>query len=145
VSETEVPTDTVDALLARARARLDRVAPDALPAELEAGALVIDTRCGDDRRAKGAIPGSVHVPLSVLYWRLDPGSPYRDEAIADRSRRIILVCADGFSSSLAAATLRELGFARAADLDGGFHGWVGAGLPVDRSAATGRPRRSPKR
>jgi rhodanese-related sulfurtransferase len=134
-------TGTVDALLARARARLDRVAPDALQAELEAGALVIDTRCADDRRAKGAIPGSIHVPLSVLYWRLDPGSAYRDETIADRARRIILVCADGFSSSLAAATLRDLGFVRAADLDGGFHGWVAAGLPVDRAAARGRQRR----
>ena len=135
-----MPTATIDALLARARSRLDRVAPEGLLTEIEAGGLVIDTRCRDDRRVKGAIPGSVHIPLSVLFWRLDPASPYRDEAIADRGRRIILVCADGFSSSLAAATLRELGFARAADLDGGFHGWVAAGLPVDRTA-TRRARR----
>ncbi|HET9457479.1 MAG TPA: rhodanese-like domain-containing protein [Candidatus Limnocylindrales bacterium] len=141
MTERGVKTATIDVLLARARSRLDRVAPESLLAELEAGALVIDTRCRDDRRVKGAIPGSIHIPLSVLYWRLDPASPYRDEAIADRARRIILVCADGFSSSLAAATLRELGFARAADLDGGFHGWVAAGLPVDRTAAARRARR----
>ena len=73
----------------------------------------------------------MHVPLSVLFWRLDPASGYEDPALADTDRRVILVCADGYSSSIAAATLRDLGFTRAADLDGGFTAWQAAGLPVD--------------
>jgi len=84
------------------------------------------------RRKSGIIPGSVHVPLSVLYWRLDPTSGHNDPSLSDPERRITLVCADGYSSSLAAATLRDLGFGRATDLDGGFNGWVAAGLPVER-------------
>ncbi|HEX8958505.1 MAG TPA: rhodanese-like domain-containing protein, partial [Solirubrobacterales bacterium] len=115
---------TIDGLLGAARLRIDRVSPAAVEAECSAGALVIDTRCAEARSATGVIPGSVHVPLSVLYWRLDPTSAHRDALLADRGRRVILVCADGYSSSLAAATLRDLGFARAADLEGGFNGWV---------------------
>ena len=72
------------------------------------------------------------VPLSVLYWRLDPTSGHDDKALSDRDRRIILVCADGYSSSLAAATLRDLGFGRATDLAGGLNGWVAAGMPVEQ-------------
>jgi rhodanese-related sulfurtransferase len=122
---------TVDDLIRAARARIDRVSPAALRAEAEAGAIVVDTRCREARIAKGAIPGSVHVPLSVLYWRLDPTSGHDDPTISGRERRLILVCADGYSSSLAAATLLDLGFARVADLDGGFNGWVASGLPVE--------------
>ena len=92
---------------------------------------MIDTRCAEQRAAEGMIPGSVHVPLSVLYWRLDPASGYEDPALADPGRRIILVCADGYSSSVAAATLRDLGFGRASDLDGGFSAWRAAGLPIE--------------
>ena len=121
---------TIEDLLAAARARLDRLDPQAAFDELAEGALVVDTRCAEARSASGVIPGSVHVPLSVLYWRLDPGSAHRDPALADRERRVIVVCADGFSSSLAAATLRDLGFGRATDVIGGFNGWVAAGLQV---------------
>jgi rhodanese-related sulfurtransferase len=122
---------TVDDLLKAARARLDRVDPAAAYAESEAGALIVDTRCAEARYAAGVIPGSVHVPLSVLYWRLDPTSGDAT-ALSDRDHRIILVCADGYSSSLAAATMRDLGFNRATDLDGGFNGWLAAGLPVEQ-------------
>jgi rhodanese-related sulfurtransferase len=73
----------------------------------------------------------------VLYWRLDSTSGHNDEAISDRNRRIILVCADGYSSSLAAAALRDLGFAQATDIDGGFNGWLAAGLPIEQ--LTDRP------
>lgn len=104
-------------------------------AEAEAGALVVDTRCSEARRATGVIPGSVHLPLSVLYWRLDPTSGHDDKALSDQTRRVIVVCADGYSSSLAAATLRDLGFDQATDLDGGFNGWAAAGLPVERAAS----------
>lgn len=122
---------TIDELLARSRTRLDRLTPEAALAEQSAGALIVDTRCSEARAELGAIPGSVHVPLSVLYWRLDPTSDYDDPALSDRGRRVIVVCADGFSSSLAAATLRDLGFERATDLDGGFSAWRAAGLPVE--------------
>jgi rhodanese-related sulfurtransferase len=96
---------------------------------------MIDTRCAEARQAGGVIPGSVHVPLSVLYWRLDASSGYHDPKLSDRGRQIILVCADGYSSSLAAAILLDLGFARATDVIGGFNGWVTAGLPVERLPA----------
>ena len=122
---------TITSLLDAARARIDRVTPAEALAEVVGGAAIIDTRCAEARITHGVIPGSVHVPLSVLFWRLDPSSGYHDAALADRGRRVILVCADGYSSSLAAATLRDLGFARAADLDGGFNGWAAAGYPVE--------------
>ena len=122
---------TIEELLSAARARLDRLDPAAVREEADAGALVIDTRCSEARHETGVIPGSIHVPLSVLYWRLDPTSGHDDKRLSDRERRIILVCADGYSSSLAAATLRDLGFAKATDLIGGFNGWAGAGSPVE--------------
>jgi rhodanese-related sulfurtransferase len=130
---------TVNELLERARARLDRLAPAEALAEAERGALLIDTRCGEARRTSGVIPGSIHVPLSVLFWRLDPASGYDDPRLADPARRIVLLCADGYSSSLAAATLRDLGFARATDIDGGFNAWAAAGLPVEPLDASGDP------
>jgi rhodanese-related sulfurtransferase len=125
---------TIQDLLEAARARLDRLEPLAAQAEAHSGAIVVDTRCAEARLASGVIPGSIHVPLSVLYWRLDRTSGHHDRRLSDRDRRVILVCADGYSSSLAAATLRELGFARATDVVGGFNGWAAAGLPVERPA-----------
>jgi rhodanese-related sulfurtransferase len=125
-------SQTINDLLAAARARLDRLDPGAARAEADSGAIVIDTRCAEARRKTGVIPGSVHVPLSVLFWRLDTSSGHDDKGLSDRERRVILVCADGYSSSLAAATLRDLGFLRATDLVGGFNGWAQAGLPVER-------------
>lgn len=133
---------TVDELLASSRAGLDRLSPEAAVAEQAAGALLIDTRCPDARRAEGAIPGAVPVPLSVLFWRLDPTSPSADPRLTDRSRRVILVCAHGYSSSLAARTLRELGFAQATDVIGGFEAWLAAGLPVSRGVVRAGGRRA---
>lgn len=105
---------------------------------MEGGALLIDTRCAELRRRDGSIPGSVHVPLSVLFWRLDPASGHDDAELSQAlDRPVILMCDHGFSSSLAAATLRELGFTDATDIDGGFQAWVAAGLPLARHLATG--------
>lgn len=126
---------TVNQLLDACRARIDRLDPAATRAAAEAGALVIDTRCAEQRQQTGIIPGSVHVPLSVLYWRLDPASGYEDPRLADLDRQVILVCADGYSSSVAAATLRDLGFVRACDLNGGFSAWQAADLPVESPRA----------
>lgn len=122
---------TVNDLLEAARSSLDRLEPAAVASEAAGGAIVVDTRCADLRRETGVIPGSIHVPLSVLFWRLDPASGYDDPALSDPDRRVILVCAHGYSSSIAAATLRELGFSRATDMIGGFEAWQAAGLPVE--------------
>ncbi len=121
---------TIDGLLAEARGRIERLAPEAAYRAASDGALLVDTRCSDDRRRTGMIPGSVHVPLSVLFWRLDPSSGYDDPALSDPARPVILICAHGFSSSLAAATLHDLGFASVGDVVGGFEAWSAAGLPV---------------
>ena len=77
------------------------------------------------------MPGAVHHPRNVLEWRMDPSSGHNDPAVGGLERRVIVMCDAGYASSLAAATLREIGFARAADLDGGFQAWRGAGLPVE--------------
>ncbi len=124
---------TISELLANTRAGLNRLEPAAAVMAQQGGASLIDTRCGDDRRASGVIPGSVHIPLSVLFWRLDPTSGHHDPSVADPARQIVLLCADGYSSSLAAATLVSLGFARATDVIGGFNAWVEAGLPVEQA------------
>jgi rhodanese-related sulfurtransferase len=123
-------SQTIGDLLERARQRIDRLTPDEARAEAEAGALLVDIRCQELLEETGTIPGARHVPLSVLYWRLDPTSGSNDPSVSDPERRIILLCAHGYSSSLAAATLRDLGFARATDVDGGFEAWAAAGLPV---------------
>ena len=124
------PRPTINALLEAARARLERRSAEAALAALRRGALLIDTRDAAIRQATGIIPGSVHVPLSVLFWRLDPASAWHDPTLADLRREIVLVCTHGYSSSLAAATLCDLGFERATDVIGGFEGWRDAGLPV---------------
>jgi rhodanese-related sulfurtransferase len=123
---------TADELLADARERIERLEPLAARQAMEDGALLVDTRCADDRRAEGTVPGSVHVPLSVLPWRLDPTSGYDEPSLSDPSRHVVLICAHGYSSSFAAATLRDIGFTRIGDVIGGFEAWVAAGLPVVR-------------
>jgi MFS family permease len=110
-----------------------RIAPRLEPAQafaaLEDGAALVDLRSQDERRSEGIIPGSIHIPRSVLEWRLDSYSGYANPYIR-REQRIIVFCAHGFSSSFAAATIRELGFQTSTDIVGGFAGWRAAGLPV---------------
>ena len=123
---------TLDGLLAEARSRLHRLAPrDALEAQRR-GALLVDTRSNDERSRDGVIPGAVHIPRSVLEWRVDPDADpaFHNVHIVGLDQHLILVCAHGESTSLAAATLQELGFARATDLVGGFAAWEKEGLPV---------------
>ncbi len=121
---------TIAGLLEAARSRLVRLEPSVAQQAIAAGALLVDTRDGAVRGATGVIPGSVHVPLSVLFWRLDPTSESADPQLADLNRRVVLICAHGYSSSLAAATLLDLGYERATDVIGGFEAWAAAGLPV---------------
>jgi rhodanese-related sulfurtransferase len=113
----------VDALLDRARSGLDRVEPQDLDAEMAAGALVVDIRPVEQRDRDGEMPGAVVVDRNVLEWRLDPTSPHRLPQAPGADDRVILVCREGYSSSLAAATLQELGLRRATDLVGGFEAW----------------------
>jgi rhodanese-related sulfurtransferase len=110
----------IDALLERARAGLDRVRPQDLATEIAAGAIVVDIRPVEQRTRDGELPGAVVVDRNVLEWRLDPSCPHHLPVAADPGLRYIVVCNEGYSSSLAAATLRELGLRRATDLVGGF-------------------------
>lgn len=121
---------TLDDLLADAEERIERVPPLAAARELDEGALLIDIRSQDDRLRDGVVPGSLHVPRTVLEWRLDPDSAWRSPHVGGLDRRILILCDHGCSSLLAAATLADLGFTRAADVVGGFRGWREAGLPV---------------
>jgi rhodanese-related sulfurtransferase len=118
---------TLDDLLREARALIERLEPTEAWAATEQGALIVDTRV--DRTA-GIVPGSLHVPLSVLQWRVAPDSAWRNPHVDGLDTRLILICDHGESSSLAAASLRQLGFTRVGDVAGGFEAWLAAGLPV---------------
>jgi len=121
----------IDDRVARVRAGLDRVRPEHLAAAVEAGAVVIDIRPDRYRDAEGGIPGAHVIERNVLEWRLDPTSPDRlPEAIGDDVHWII-VCNEGYASSLAAATLVDLGINDATDLVGGFRAWVAARPPME--------------
>jgi rhodanese-related sulfurtransferase len=122
---------TVDDLLAEARRRLDRLDPGQASEAIARGALLIDIRAESQRAADGIVPGSTFVARNVLEWRCDPTSADRDPNIDGRERQLIVMCNEGYQSSLAAATLHELGLATATDLDGGFQAWRAAGLPVE--------------
>ncbi|MFC6286939.1 rhodanese-like domain-containing protein [Nocardioides sp. GCM10027113] len=115
---------SIDQLLEVAREGLDRVLPEDLDAEIAAGAVVVDTRPWEQRERDGALPGALVVDRNVLEWRLDPSCPFHLHVAVDTDIRVIVVCNEGFSSSLAAATLRRLGLARATDLAGGFQAWL---------------------
>lgn len=116
----------IEHLLVRARAGLDRVLPEDLERERAQGALVVDTRPVEQRLRDGELPGALVVDRNVLEWRLDPTSPWRlpeADALARNGGRVVVVCNEGYSSSLVAATLRTLGLARATDLVGGYQAW----------------------
>jgi rhodanese-related sulfurtransferase len=110
-------------LLAQVRAQVDRVPVSELAGEQAAGALLVDTRPVEQRQRDGELPGAVVIDRNVLEWRLDPTSPDRIPEMDDPHRRVIVVCNEGYSSSLAAATLRQLGVA-ATDLEGGMQAWL---------------------
>jgi rhodanese-related sulfurtransferase len=122
----------IDELLAEARRDLARLDPAAAHRAMRRGALLVDTRPVEQRRRDGEIPGALVVDRNVLEWRLDPTCPHRLAQIAGPNKRVVLLCNQGYSSSLAAATLRRLGLRRATDVIGGFEAWAAAGLPVHR-------------
>jgi rhodanese-related sulfurtransferase len=124
---------TVQELLDEARTRIDRVGPEEAAAEVEReDALIVDIRSESQRARDGGVPGATYHPRNVLEWRMDPDSGASDPTVGGFDRRVIVMCDAGYASSFAAETLRDLGYSRAADLDGGFQAWRDAGLPVER-------------
>ena len=120
----------IDAILAEARDRLDRLDAYDAHAAVANGAVLVDIRPAAQRAAEGAIPGALIVERNVLEWRFDPRCDAR-LAVADRyDLPVVVFCSEGYTSSLAAAALQDLGLHRATDLDGGFHAWKAAGFPT---------------
>jgi rhodanese-related sulfurtransferase len=122
---------TIDELLGEARTRLRRVGPAEASAAAAEGALLIDIRSDHQREADGVVPGAIYFPRNVLEWRCDPTSDGHDPRVDSLDRPLIVMCNEGYASSLAALTLQQIGFANATDLDGGFQAWRAAGLPVE--------------
>jgi rhodanese-related sulfurtransferase len=125
---------TIEQVLADARARLDRLSPRQAERAVSAGAVLVDIRPAAQRAAEGEIPGALIVERNVLEWRFDPASA-ASLPQASYDTQVIVFCSEGYTSSLAAAALHDLGVRRATDLDGGFMAWQAAGLPV---ASAGR-------
>ena len=126
-------TTRLDEVLADARRRLQRVGPNEAALLVEMGALLVDTRPADQRQRDGEVPGAVVIDRNVLEWRLDPRGAHRITEAGDPNRVVIVMCNEGFASSLAAAALQDIGVRRATDLIGGFQAWRDAGLPVVRN------------
>jgi rhodanese-related sulfurtransferase len=123
----------VEDLLAEARAELDRLTPAQALAAVERGdAVVVDIREEERRLADGRVAAAVEIDRNVLEWRCAPDSDWRDVRVSDPDRIVVVMCNEGFQSSLAAANLRRLGLPRATDMDGGFQRWLADGLPVMR-------------
>jgi rhodanese-related sulfurtransferase len=121
----------VEQMLAQARARLRRLTPDEARAAAEGGALLIDIRSELQRERDGVIPGSRFFPRNVLEWRCDPSSQWRDpEVTAQPERQLVVMCNEGYQSSLAAELLQRFGFPDATDMIGGFQAWRAQGLEV---------------
>jgi len=123
---------SVDALLQRSRERLVRVGPVQASAELQDGALLVDIRPEAQRRLQGEVGGSLVLERNVLEWRLDPTSSARIPEALGHHIRVILLCSEGYTSSLAAASLHDLGLTRTTDVVGGLGAWRAAGLPLTR-------------
>ena len=120
----------IDEVLEEARGRLDRLKPAEAAARVAGGALLVDTRPIAQRQADGEVPGALVVERNVLEWRLDPASDARLPEATGYGIDVIVLCSEGYTSSLAADALRSLGLARASDVVGGFAAWAAAGLPT---------------
>ncbi|MFI9226627.1 rhodanese-like domain-containing protein [Streptomyces rimosus] len=120
----------VDALLEAARAGLDRVTPHQAAEIQRDGGLLVDIRYAELRERDGTIPGALSVERNELEWRLDPTGAHRAPQATGHDLPVVVVCNEGYASSLAAVSLRQLGLYRATDLVGGFQAWRAAGLPV---------------
>ena len=127
----------IDELLAEARSGLTRLRPEAAFAAMTDGALLVDIRPLEQRIVEGEVPGAIIIGRNVLEWRLDPRSEAKIPALARPDVRVMVMCSQGYASSLAVTSLRRLGLAEVTDLDGGFQAWRAAGLPVRPAQALG--------
>jgi rhodanese-related sulfurtransferase len=123
---------TIDELLADARSRLRRLDPREAAARIAAGAVLVDIRPAAQRAVEGTVPGSLFVERNVLEWRFDPASDARLPEATGYDVDVIILCSEGYTSSLAADALRSLGLHRATDVVGGFRAWEAVGLPTER-------------
>lgn len=123
-----MPKSAAD-LVAEAKAQVENLTPDAVEAELASGAVLVDLR-EPEEVAAARIPGAVHVPRGMLEFRADPTSPYHLDGL-DPDQRVILHCAGGGRSALAATTLQQMGYTNVAHLDGGIGAWQEAGKPIE--------------
>jgi rhodanese-related sulfurtransferase len=121
---------SIDELLAEARSRLVRLGPDEAAAHVAAGAVLVDIRPAAQRAREGEVPGALAVERNVLEWRFDPASEARLPEATGYDVEVVVLCSEGYTSSLAADALRSLGLARSTDVVGGFHAWAAAGLPT---------------
>lgn len=121
----------VDALLAAARSGLVRLTPQQAAAAQQQGALLVDIRYAALRERDGTVPGALVVERNELEWRLDPSCPHRAPEATGFSLPVVVFCNEGYASSLAARSLRELGLRQVTDLAGGYQAWRSAGLPVE--------------
>jgi rhodanese-related sulfurtransferase len=126
----------IDDLLDDARGRLQRVSPVEAYDAQKTGGVIIDTRTYEQRHEHGTIPGAIVMSRNIIEWRVDPTSGWEDPEIVARTGPVIVMCQEGYASSLAAATLLELGVGDATDMIGGFEAWRDAGLPVAEADAT---------
>lgn len=118
-------------LVTEAKSRVENLGPDAVEKELETGdAVLVDIRDAPELEENGRIPGAVHIPRGMLEFRADTTSPYHQPPL-DPSRRVILHCASGGRSALAARTLQEMGYEHVSHLDGGINAWKEAGKPTE--------------
>jgi rhodanese-related sulfurtransferase/SAM-dependent methyltransferase len=127
--EGDLSATTVDQLLASARAEIDRLSPAEALAAMRQGAVLVDIRSTEQRERDGRIAGARVVARNVLEWRLDPHCEHRDPELARHGLRVVVICDEGYQSSLAAATLRRFGI-DATDVIGGMQAWLGEALPL---------------
>lgn len=121
---------SIEEILEAARRRLNRISPAAALVAMHDGAVLVDIRPQAQREDEGAVPGALIIERNVLEWRFDPRCPARLPQATGYDLRVIVMCSQGYTSSLAAASLQDLGLRNATDLDGGFVAWANDGLPV---------------
>ena len=132
---TTRPADarSIDELLADARSRLHRIGPREAADRWADGAVLVDIRPAAQRTREGSVPGALVVERNVLEWRFDPASDHRLPEATGYDVEVIVLCSEGYTSTLAADALRSLGLHRSTDVVGGFSAWVAAGLPAERT------------
>ena len=129
-ADPQATPPTLETHLEELRSQYERLSPEAAAAEIERGAILVDIRPHAQRVAEGEVPGALIVERNVLEWRFAPSSDHRLPDVDPTRDTVIIMCSAGYTSSLAAVSLRTVGVTRATDLDGGFQAWAAAGLPT---------------